>query len=220
MFARILSVLPVLVAAGCSQSSAPPPEPPSAPPEPPEPLVLRVEDSRPLLYTWRDPETGRFESAESPDAVPEEARGAVIVTDLSVSPEARGSAGYVHVADLRTRRPDGTHPVAVQSRYGFGAPSSGRPGAGGREGVVLYSAAWCGVCKKAERLLSRWQVPFQKKDIEASRSAMEELSAKAAAAGIRPGGVPVIDVNGVLLQGLDEARLRAELERAGLLPKS
>lgn len=189
------------------------------PTSPPEPLTLRAGQEG-VLFTYRDPDTGRFETAETIEAIPEAARGSVVVTDLGLSPEARGSGRYVHVADVRAPGPDGRYPVAVASRYGFERAgtldTTGEPAAP-TSPVILYSASWCGVCRKAKRVLGEWGVPFEEKDIEASRSALEELEAKAARAGMSPGGVPVIDVQGTLLQGLDIPRLQSLLRQQGLL---
>lgn len=219
MFARgVLSGLLGLLFLGCTEAA---PEAPAKAPEapPPAPMTLRLDDERPLLFTWRDPETGRFVSAEALEDIPPAARSAVVVTDLSASPEARRAARYVQVADLDQRNPDGTVAVSVASRYGFDTlpTSAGGEAVSDAKEVIMYSASWCGVCKKAKRLMTQWGVPFVVKDIEASRAAMEELGAKSAKAGLRPGGVPVIDVGGTLLQGLDESRLRAELQRIGVL---
>lgn len=212
--------LAALMGAACSRpsTSEPAPTPPPAPP--PEPVAIREGQSS-LLFTYRDRDSGRFVTVERREDVPEAAREAVVVVDLELAPEARGSTQYVHVADLREPRADGSFSVAIASRHRFGQrpiSSAGDQDGFGRDGVVLYSASWCGVCKKTARLLREWRVPFDERDIEASRSALEELGAKAAQAGIRPGGVPVIDVQGVLLQGLDPERLRALLAEKGLLP--
>lgn len=207
--------LVLMASAACAERSIEDASP--EPAAPPPPLVLRASDDRPLLLTYRSPETGRLETCERIDQVPQAARGSVIVTDLAQSPEARQAARYIQVADLRAPRADGTYAVSVASRYGF-VPGGEAPDAATETGgVVLYSASWCGVCKKTARLLRSWRVPFEEKDIEASRSARDELAAKARAAGLRPGGVPVIDVAGTLLQGLDEHRLRSALAAARLL---
>ena len=186
----------------------------------PAPLMFQEGQSN-ILLTYRDPETGRFETVERVSEVPEAARGSVVITDLEKSPEARGSSRYVQVADVRSPDPSGRYPVAVASRHQFERldGASGVPGAPAEApgGVVVYSARWCGVCKKTKRLLSEWGVRFEDKDIEASRSALEELGRKAQQAGFRPGGVPVIDVRGRLLQGLDPERLEDALREAGLL---
>ncbi len=195
--------------AACAKP-APEPEP-----APPEPMVLRAGQSD-LLFTYRDPDTGRYETVSTHEEVPGPARAQVVVVDLSVSPEARRADRYVQVADLRAAQEDGTYPVAVASRHRLEAEGRADGPVGAREGVVLYSASWCGVCKKARRALSERQVPFVEKDIEASRSALDELTAKAAAVGMQPSGVPVIDVAGQLLFGLDLGRLDAALSAAAL----
>lgn len=201
------------------QSEKAPNEPKESPLEPPEPMTVRLEDERPLLLTYLDPETGRYATTESVQDIPDSAQNAVVVIDLSLSPQARQSSRYVQVADFTQPRPDGTVPVSVASRYGFERQiAPGGETSISSDGVVLYSAQWCGVCKKAKRILTEWKVAFEEKDIEASKSAMKELAQKAAAAGISPGGVPVIDVAGTLLQGLDEERLRSSLQSAGLWP--
>ena len=186
-------------------------------PAPPKITVSATRED--LIFTFQDPKTGAFVTATSVDEIPESARAAVVVTDLSLSPEKRQAGRYVYVTDLKTARDDGTYPVAVASRYGFEAHRTGTATAAvaSRGEVIVYSAAWCGVCKTTKRLLKKWGVAFVEKDIEASRSAQQELANKAARANIRPGGVPVIDVAGVLLQGLDERQLRGVLEDKGLL---
>lgn len=212
---RAAIALPLFVlATACPKEQ--PPAPPSEPAEPPPPIEVRA-GAEDLVFSYST-DGRRFETATSIDQIPAEARGAVVVTDLKLSPEARQSGRYVYVADLRQPRSDGTFPVAIASRYGFEAKLTGTSSTAKTSNeVVMYSASWCGVCRKAKRLLEQWNVRYVEKDIEASRSAQEELAQKAAAAGIRPSGVPVIDVGGVLLQGLDEATLKSVLAERGFL---
>lgn len=182
----------------------------------PEPMTVRP-DNPSLLFSYRR-EDGTYATATRVDEVPEAARERVVVMDLDKTPEERRAGRYIHVADLRKPGDDGTYPVAVQSRYAFEVPAETSPaGPSTSNAVIVYSASWCGVCKKTKRLLSEWKVPFIEKDIEASRAAAGELAAKAAERGFAPSGVPVIDVRGVLLRGLDEARLKATLQQQGLL---
>lgn len=200
--------------AGCKEGA--PSEKPEAPAEPPPPIVVGPKRTD-LVYSYSK-DGRKFETATTIDEIPKEARKSVVVTDLSLSPKKRQADRFVYVADLTEARPDGTYPVSVASRYGLEAEITGTSTATGEtNGVVVYSASWCGVCKKAKRLLDQWGVRYVDKDIEASRSAQQELARKAAAAGIRPSGVPVIDVGGVLLQGLDEQTLRSVLQQQGLL---
>ena len=79
------------------------------------------------------------------------------------------------------------------------------------DGVVIYTTTWCGYCKKAKAYLKKKGVDFVEKDVEKDQQAAEELAQKAAAANVRPQGVPVIDVRGKLILGFDEAAIAAAL---------
>ena len=96
--------------------------------------------------------------------------------------------------------------------------SEPRAPAGGAPAVVLYSTAWCGYCKKARRWLKSKGVAFEERDIERDPEALAELVEKARAIGVRPRGVPVLDVGGRLVLGWDPSALEQALEHAGLLP--
>ncbi len=213
--------LTVLVCSFACRNESPSPPVKELEITPPTPITINPQE-KDLLFTFRDPTTDKFQTVSSVTEVPEACRRTVVITPLNLPPDARGAGQYVHVADLTTLDGDGNVRTAVASRYGLDRgiltstvgetlPSSSAPP------VVVYSASWCGVCKKTKRLLQQLGVRFEERDIEASRSAREELAAKAQAAGIQPGGVPVIDVQGRLMQGLDEERLLAWLKEAGLI---
>lgn len=208
----------LLVACQDALPKAPPPVAASAEP-PPAP---RVDPGRgDLVYSYFDRASGKAVSTSSQGAIPEEARREVIVTDLTKSPEERQAAKFIFVADLRQPRADGSFPVSVMSRFSYRPEGPAASGVAGEEqGVIVYSTSWCGVCKAAKSLLKSWHVPYTEKDVEASRSAAEELARKSQAAGLRGGGVPVIDVAGTLLQGLDEGTLRSVLAQKGLIKGS
>jgi len=186
----------------------------------PPPEVVVTSSRANLLFSYQA--GSRFITANTIKEIPIDSRQQVIVTDLSMSPAERQSGKYIYVADLRAPRGNGTYPVAISSRYGLEAKLSGTTTSSGsvvvtKEKVIVYTTSWCGVCKKALRLLKKWGVPHQEKDIEGSRKAQLELAGKAQAAGIQPGGVPVIDVAGNLMQGLDETTLQNQLKAAGFL---
>jgi len=65
--------------------------------------------------------------------------------------------------------------------------------------VVLYMTSWCGYCRKARRLLDKLDVPYEAKDIEASREAAREYRAKAGDYA----GVPLLDIDGRIVKGYD-----------------
>lgn len=85
-------------------------------------------------------------------------------------------------------------------------PEAERPRRNAR--VTVYTTSWCGYCKRAKRLLTKLRVDFAERDIERDAGAAEELAERAAAAGVRAKGVPVLDVGGRLILGFDEREIR------------
>src|SRR5687767_12037839 len=113
---------------------------PAEPSEPPPPIEVKA-GKQDMIFSYST-DGRKFETATSIDQIPEEARRAVVVTDLSLSPEARQAGRYVYVADLRKPREDGSYPVAIASRYGFEAKVTGTSTASASSGeVVMYSAS-------------------------------------------------------------------------------
>ena len=146
--------------------------------------------------------------------MPDEVRSRVLVVDLGKSPAQRQAHKVAFFADLSAKRPDGTYPVTVVSRYdasrGEAAPSVLPTVPEGT--VLLYSAVWCGYCKKAKRWLSERQVPFVERDVEKTPGAQAELSKKLKEAGIQGGGVPVLDWGGELVMGFNKGRMEQLLK--------
>lgn len=184
---------------GCQPGAA---DPPAAPPA----AVEVRADSQGLMFRYLDG-AGGLAAAATLEEIPEGARAAVVVVDSKVSPEARGAAGWLHVADLRQPGEDGRFAVTVQPRKAFEARMRTQSASAGPE-VVLYATTWCGVCKKARKFLANQGIKYVEKDIEKDPGANAELQAKAAKAGVKANGVPVFDVGGQIISGFDEARLR------------
>ena len=65
--------------------------------------------------------------------------------------------------------------------------------------VILYSADWCGWCRKAKAYLDRKRVPYEVRDVDIP-AVMAELVEKT---GKR--GIPVFEVDGRILTGFDPA---------------
>ena len=61
-------------------------------------------------------------------------------------------------------------------------------------GVVLYSAAWCGYCKKAKAYLAARSVAYQDIDVDSP-------AGMAAFAGVGGGGIPVLVSQGQAVRG-------------------
>ena len=180
-----------------------------------EPLIPVVTDkSENLLFSFLN-EEGRIQSVSNRSEVPESIRARVLVVDLAKTPEQRQSHRFAFFVDLSESDHEGAYPVTVVSRYdaasGERAPVALAPVPDGT--VVLYTAEWCGYCKKAKRWLSERQVPFVERDIEKTPEAQIEMKKKLVAAGVQGGGVPVIDWNGELVMGFDQRKLTELYEK-------
>ena len=79
--------------------------------------------------------------------------------------------------------------------------------------VVLYSAEWCGFCKQAAAFLRQQGVVFDLRDIDKDRQAAIELQGKLLRAGLKGGGIPVLDINGTLVIGFNKSRILALLQK-------
>jgi glutaredoxin len=183
---------------------------------------IRVKPKAKLLLTFAKPD-GTFETVNELSKVPEERRGWVRVVDLKIKPSKRLDHELVYVADMREKGKDGTFPYVVLPRATFEAAAVNRAHSGATakekeptakgvgKGVILYTTRWCPACRAARDYMKKNGIPFVEKDIEQDRKAAAELLAKARRAGISASGVPVLDVNGTLIQGFDPQRLNALL---------
>jgi len=74
----------------------------------------------------------------------------------------------------------------------------------GKPPITLYQTSWCGYCRKARKLLEELDADFAVKDVERNPKAATEYRKKAK--GYR--GIPLIDFDGEILRGYDEAAIR------------
>ena len=191
----------LLCLAGCQA------EKPAAPAEPtPGPATLSVVSGPAdhLLFRYRSAEGG-FASATTIDEIPAEARGAVQVVDLSKSPAERRANAQVQVFDLRSPGADGrfTGRFVPRTELETVLAATAAEKKIAQPKVVMYSAAWCGVCKQARSFMTREGIAFVEKDIEKDKAAARELRNKAQQAGVSANGVPVFDIGGRIFSGFD-----------------
>lgn len=219
MRARNVSVW-LLTLAGLASCGSPAPSPPGADHEVDRgevvtaPFAVRG-SAEGLLLTWFDEEGAH--TAGNRAAIPAERRGEVRVDSLEVAPEER-DPDHVFVADLRTADEDGNYTVRRLTRDAFEARVSGFIAAArGETGtastgadVVIYGAEWCHACSEAQAFLRARNIPFVERDIERDAGAREEMSRRAAQAGIPSTSIPIIDFRGTMIQGFD----RDAIERA------
>jgi glutaredoxin 3 len=153
---------------------------------------IEDESSATRLYYQFVSEKGQVRFVERLEDVPEPLRASVGFVKLDVPPPL--SPGDAARARRAQRQQGGSARVASAS--------------GASAGVVLYSAEWCGACKKAKRYLARKGVDYEERDVDDPQHA-EELLRRT---GQR--GIPVIDVGGRILTGFSSRSYDALLDRA------
>ena len=67
--------------------------------------------------------------------------------------------------------------------------------------IILYGTGWCGICAKARKWMTERSLAFDDRDLDHDRASAKELREKLLRAGKQLKGVPVIEVNGRLMQG-------------------
>jgi glutaredoxin len=184
---------------------------------------VRVEpDGGSYLFSYYDKD-GKLHDADTLAAIPKESRRQVLVRDLSRSPSALKTDQYLYLADVRSAAPSDGYPTSVVSRYQFDAAGDVGPDSAADEDtdggisdqVIVYGTSWCGACKAARSHLHDRHIPFVEKDIEKEPAAAQELARKAKKAGLKLGGVPVIDVFGQLMMGYDPGSIDRAWEKRG-----
>jgi glutaredoxin len=219
-----------LLLASC-QGSPPPAEKPSVEPD----------AGGTVVYSYVD-KSGRIRMAASLDDIPAEFRDRVVLTDTSRPRDQRLLTDRVLVVDLREEGEQGPVNYTVVDLQALSKRARGSmvrdpkdPGELGRwvvgrvagrvrglmgieapaptAKVVLYTAPWCGFCRKAAAHLRSRGVAFEERDIDADRSAAVELSRKLRQAGLSGGGIPVLDIAGTIVIGFKKERIDRLLEK-------
>jgi glutaredoxin 3 len=73
--------------------------------------------------------------------------------------------------------------------------------------VTVYSTKTCPWCAKTKEFLKKNKVKFKEIDVGADQKAAQEMIKKSGQTG-----VPVIDANGTIITGFDEAKLKKALK--------
>ncbi len=76
--------------------------------------------------------------------------------------------------------------------------------------VLIYTTPTCGFCKQAKTFMKEKNIPFEEKDVSVDQTAMQDMLTKSGQLG-----VPVIDVDGTIIVGFDQAKLAAALGLEG-----
>ena len=78
---------------------------------------------------------------------------------------------------------------------------------GGADKVILYSAQWCGVCKKAKRFFIEKNIPFEEYDVEKSQRGRRDFNR------LQGKGVPIILVGDHRMNGFSPERFESIYQR-------
>lgn len=72
--------------------------------------------------------------------------------------------------------------------------------------IKIYSTPNCVYCVKAQKLLEKHNIEYQKIDVSTSSALFEEMFNKSGQMG-----VPVIDIDGDIMIGYNESKLKQKL---------
>ncbi len=138
-----------------------------------------------------------------------DARGRVrFVERIDEVPEAwRESVGFVKMAMPPPLSPGDAERARRVQLARSGGVKVARSAAGAPE-VILYSADWCGACRKAKRYLDGKGIAYDERNIDIP-SIRQELVSKT---GQR--GIPVIEVDGRIVTGFSPDTYDALMNRA------
>ena len=140
-----------------------------------------------------NPSVSNIRFVERLEEVPERSRVGVGFVKLDVPPPLNpGDAARAR--EMQIARTGGIQRVST------GAATSTE--------VILYSADWCGACRKAKRYLARRGVDYEERDVDDPAVAAELLRKT----GSR--SIPVIDVGGRMLTGFSAGSYDALIESA------
>jgi glutaredoxin 3 len=139
--------------------------------------------------------------------VDESGRVAFVKRLEEVPPAYRAKAGRI---ELEAKRPSPGGKAAATKGADTRTASARRPWAGAAASpeVVIYTAPWCGWCRKALAYLDRKGVPYENRDIEANPANKSELLQRSGRTSI-----PFLVIGGESVRGFDQARIEQLLAR-------
>lgn len=144
---------------------------------------------RTIVYQWVD-ERGSVHFADSLDEVPEDWRGRVGQIEIDPAALSTSAGGAA--------RPGGPR---LATRTVADAPT--RP----THEVTIYTAPWCGWCRKTMAFLDERGVDYLNKDIEADPTYAAELQEKSGSTAI-----PFVEIDGETIPGYDPNAMAAMLD--------
>jgi glutaredoxin len=141
-----------------------------------------------------------------------DASGSVRMVDSleAVPPALRQKAKRIEVQPPRTPAPGAESPApaaaAPPSPFARAAASNDARNAQGE--IVIYTAKWCGWCRKALAHLDERNVSYRNRDIDDDPGAKDELRRLTGSTS-----VPAFEIDGEVVRGYDMALLDSLLDR-------
>ena len=86
--------------------------------------------------------------------------------------------------------------------------------------VIVYSMPHCPKCAAAKAVLKRNKVAFEEFDVAADKEKAREMVEKRRSvreAGEREVMIPVLDIDGIIIEGFDRQKIEQALKEKGLL---
>ena len=151
----------------------------------------REESGKRTFYQWTD-ERGSVRFARSLDEVP---------------PAWRAKAGQIEVdAKAFQPKPARREPPRAK-RLASGAAAADAERRRDWHEITVYTAPWCGWCRKTLAFLDAQDVEYVNKDIEADEEYADELREKSGGTSI-----PFVEIDGTEIRGYNPSQMAALLE--------
>ncbi len=132
-------------------------------------------------------------------------------TYYSDSPPSGVKAEEKKFREQRIERPEANEHQGRESVKKFGRDSSAQKEKRDYRdiNVVMYMTSWCAYCRQAREYISSLGVSFIEYNIEDNKRREEEMLTKSG--GGR--GVPLIDVEGIIIRGYSPEAIKAAVEK-------
>lgn len=91
----------------------------------------------------------------------------------------------------------------------FTAPLTAQTKSYGDIDVIVYSTTWCPQCKKAKEYLDSLGISLVVYDVDADKTKRAEMLEKSGGSQ----GVPLIDVEGIIIRGNNQVAIRKAVEK-------
>jgi len=170
-----------------------------------------TDERKDLLLSWFA--DGGSVMGSSVADVPIEARKEVRVQDPKIPPEKRNN-NLVFLSDLTAPKINNQYQVKAIKRKTYEAihrkalaPTESRTAKQSKHSVIMYATKHCPVCVKARRWLLEQKIPYTEFDLETNPDRAKSLALKGKKQGVSTNGVPIFEINGQLLPGLNKEKI-------------